>query len=223
LRLYEQRGLLLPSAHSEAGYRLYGPDALRRLVRIVVLKRSGFSLAEIGGLLATDRGEMAALFGARIEALQRELADKAAALQSLRTLAERVGSASNLDIDQLLESIHMGNTLELDLTDAERTLVRERSERIGDDSMQQLHQAYPELIARMREAMAAGRPATDPEVIAWARAYRALAPALPEVDAATKARLVGALAAREDVMAAHGIDADLLRYVREAMEAAKRV
>src|SRR5580698_4551905 len=53
LRLYEQRGLLKPCTHSEAGYRLYGPDALRRLMQIVVLKRSGFTLAEIGGLLSS--------------------------------------------------------------------------------------------------------------------------------------------------------------------------
>jgi DNA-binding transcriptional MerR regulator len=221
LRLYEQRGLLRPCAHSEAGYRLYGPEALRRLVRIVVLKRSGLSLAEIGGLLASDRGALATLFDARARALEAELADKAAALASLRVLAARVGSASNLDIDQLLESIHMGNTLELDLAEADRALVRERAGLIGDDHMKSLNEAYPALLERMRAARAAGTPATDPEVVAWARAYRALSPSLPEVDAATKARLVGALGARADVMAAHGLDAELLAYVREAMEAAK--
>lgn len=42
LRLYEQRGLLKPCAYSAAGYRLYGPAALRRLMQIVALKRSGF-------------------------------------------------------------------------------------------------------------------------------------------------------------------------------------
>ncbi|HTD29008.1 MAG TPA: MerR family transcriptional regulator, partial [Xanthomonadaceae bacterium] len=47
LRLYAERGLLKPCTHSEAGYRLYGPEALRRLMQIVVLKRSGFTLAQI--------------------------------------------------------------------------------------------------------------------------------------------------------------------------------
>jgi DNA-binding transcriptional MerR regulator len=222
LRLYEQRGLLSPCAHSESGYRLYGPEALRRLVRIVVLRRSGFSLAEIAGLLAADGEAMAVLFRGRIAALERELAGTTAALAALRVLAERVGSASDLDLDRLLESIHMGNTLELDLDDAERELVRQRAASIGPERMQQLDGAYPALIAAMRAAKAAGKAATEPEVVALARDYRALAPPLPEVDAATKARLVGALAAREDVMAKHGLDAELLAYVREAMEAAKR-
>jgi hypothetical protein len=51
LRLYEQRGLLQPAAHSAAGYRLYGSAALAQLGQILLLRRAGFSLAQIGRLL----------------------------------------------------------------------------------------------------------------------------------------------------------------------------
>jgi DNA-binding transcriptional MerR regulator len=221
LRLYEQRGLLKPCTHSEAGYRLYGPDALRRLMQIVVLKRGGFSLAEIAGLQSSETVVIAALLGERIEALQRDLADKTRALATLRTISQRMGSASTLDLDQLLESIHMGSTLKLDLSDAERDVVRQRAEQIGGDNMKALHNAYPELIAQMRAAMAAGRSATDPGVVEMARRYRALAPALPDIDPAVKAKLVGSLGARPDVMAEHGLDSALLRYLRDAIDAEK--
>ena len=115
----------------------------------------------------------------------------------------------------------MGNTLKLDLSDAERDVVRQRAEQIGGANLKALHNAYPELIAQMRAAMAAGRPATDPDVVEIARRYRALAPALPEVDPAVKAKLVGSLGARPDVMAEHGLDPALLSYPREALDAAK--
>ena len=69
LRLYEARGLLLPDAHSDAGYRLYGAPALARLNEVGVLKRAGFTLAEIGKLLQR-KGSAAAVVEARIVALR---------------------------------------------------------------------------------------------------------------------------------------------------------
>jgi len=38
LRLYEQRGLLRPTTHSLAGYRLYGPEALERIMQLALLR-----------------------------------------------------------------------------------------------------------------------------------------------------------------------------------------
>jgi DNA-binding transcriptional MerR regulator len=50
LRLYEAAGLLRP-ARSEAGRRVYGGEQLGRVHQILVLKRAGWTLAEIGRLL----------------------------------------------------------------------------------------------------------------------------------------------------------------------------
>ena len=44
LRYYEKEGLLLPSGRSQAGYRLYAPEAERRLRFIRSAQRYGFSL-----------------------------------------------------------------------------------------------------------------------------------------------------------------------------------
>lgn len=51
LRYYEQEGLLAPDARSEAGYRLYKPEAAQRLHLIQRAQRLGFSLADIRTLL----------------------------------------------------------------------------------------------------------------------------------------------------------------------------
>jgi MerR family Zn(II)-responsive transcriptional regulator of zntA len=47
LRYYEQERLLMPSGRSEAGYRLYSPDAERTLRFIRSAQRYGFSLSDI--------------------------------------------------------------------------------------------------------------------------------------------------------------------------------
>ena len=57
LRVYERRGLLAKPPRSEAGYRFYPRDALRRVQLIRGALGLGFSLEELGGLLPErDRG-----------------------------------------------------------------------------------------------------------------------------------------------------------------------
>ncbi len=52
VRYYERSGLLEPAQRLASGYRRYGETELRRLLFIRRAQRLGFSLAEIGELLA---------------------------------------------------------------------------------------------------------------------------------------------------------------------------
>ena len=55
LRYWESRGLLPPPTRMEGGFRLYSPDDLSRLERIVELKQLlGFSLEEIRQVIDAD-------------------------------------------------------------------------------------------------------------------------------------------------------------------------
>lgn len=51
LHYYEEIGLLVPSARSDAGHRLYGDADVERLYRICLLRSLGLPLAEIGRAL----------------------------------------------------------------------------------------------------------------------------------------------------------------------------
>ena len=53
LHYYDRVGLLSPTQHTEAGYRLYTEEDLCRLQQILALKFLGFSLAEIQACLDT--------------------------------------------------------------------------------------------------------------------------------------------------------------------------
>ena len=53
LRLYEQRGLILPT-RSAAGWRVYGPDEMSRAGEIAALRALGFSLAQVARVLKGD-------------------------------------------------------------------------------------------------------------------------------------------------------------------------
>ncbi|MGW3622920.1 MerR family transcriptional regulator [Streptomyces sp. NPDC000880] len=56
IRHYEETGLVVPSARSQGGFRLYTETDVRRLMVIRRMKPLGFTLDEMGDLLhATDR------------------------------------------------------------------------------------------------------------------------------------------------------------------------
>lgn len=220
LRLYEQRGLIRPSAHSAAGYRLYGPEALQRLLQVLVLKRSGFSLAEIGGLLGRNPELAADVLGTRIRRLERDLADKAQALNVLRQVAHRVTSSSTLTTDELLESINMTNKLEVDFSAAEREALRQRADKLGPAGMDEAQRAWPELIAHVRNAMQRGIAADDAQVQELARRWHALVQAFTGGDPGITRKLGDAYSKQPQAMAANGLDPEMFAYIGKAMAAA---
>lgn len=100
VRFYQRRGLLAePQRPFDKGVRRYGVDDVRRLRFIRRAQRAGFKLIEIGELLALDgtqdRGRIQALATARIDALDRKIAELGAARQALSSLAVacRAGSS----------------------------------------------------------------------------------------------------------------------------------
>lgn len=86
LRHYERLGLLQPAARSASGYRLYTTAALQRLDFIRRAQALGFSLADIGELLAlharpeADMGAVRAIAAQRLAEIDRKIHD----LQHLR-------------------------------------------------------------------------------------------------------------------------------------------
>jgi DNA-binding transcriptional MerR regulator len=59
LRHYDRLGTLVPSARTEAGYRLHGDRDLVRLQQMLALKFIGFPLREIRRILKWDAKDLA--------------------------------------------------------------------------------------------------------------------------------------------------------------------
>lgn len=73
LRYYEREGLIRPSAKSNAGYRLYGRDAVRRVRFIKEAQHCGFTLTEIRQLLALRASDAACCCDVRRVAVEKKL------------------------------------------------------------------------------------------------------------------------------------------------------
>ena len=171
LHHYDEVGLVTPSERSSSGYRLYTEDDLRRLQHVVVYRRLGFSLDEIGELLAEDADV--------IEHLRRQRA----------TLTDRVAELSQLvtAIDRALENEMNGYRItreeqrELFGQSFDDSYAAEAEERWGDtdawsqsqqraksytkEQWQQIKQETDEVNRRFVELMRAGVPADAPQAM----------------------------------------------------------
>ncbi|NYF98290.1 MerR family transcriptional regulator [Janibacter cremeus] len=104
LHHYDAVGLLRPTERTRAGYRLYTSEDLQRLSSIVIYRRLGFALEEIGELLEADGAEvvdhlrrqrdlvrdrlaqMTELVDAIEHALEAEMTDQPATTEDLKAL-----------------------------------------------------------------------------------------------------------------------------------------
>lgn len=106
IRYYEREGLLQAPERSASGYRLYTPEATERLRFIQRAKRLGFSLQEIGTLLAladqdASSAEVRALASEKlavIEARLRDLEGMRDALSALVAHCDGRGDAARCPI-----------------------------------------------------------------------------------------------------------------------------
>ncbi|WP_426207089.1 MerR family transcriptional regulator [Providencia sp. PROV272] len=73
LHHYEEIGLLVPTARTDAGYRLYNVQCLERLTQIQMLRQVGVKLKDIGKILDGHSGNMAQLLQQRISALSEQM------------------------------------------------------------------------------------------------------------------------------------------------------
>lgn len=115
LRFYEKGGLISPSIRNESGYRLYGEQDRRRLEFIIRARSVGFSLADIGELLALDTNkarvssqEVKVVVDAKLAQVEQKLIELTRLRESLRELSNlclgEPRSAEQFDLLEVLES-----------------------------------------------------------------------------------------------------------------------
>jgi DNA-binding transcriptional MerR regulator len=91
IRYYEELGLIRAERRTEGGFRLFSTDMLPRLAFIKRSQRLGFSLHEIGHILAIhDRGELPC--GEVRQHLQSKVAEIDRQIEQLRTLQTELRS-----------------------------------------------------------------------------------------------------------------------------------
>lgn len=95
IRYYERQGLLSKPPRTQSGYRMFPPDAVRRIRFIKRAQELGFSLKEVKQLLAlrVDSRTTCADVRRRAQAKIADVEEKIRALEAIRKALVRITSA----------------------------------------------------------------------------------------------------------------------------------
>ncbi len=131
LHHYDEIGLLKPSLHTDAGYRLYTAADVARLQQALSLRQLGFALEEVRDCL--DRPGFAPLQVIRLHVtrlreqieLQRKLCER------LEALAEHFRTAGEVSADEFLYTIEVMTMIERYYTPEQLMQLEVRAGRSG--------------------------------------------------------------------------------------------
>lgn len=103
IRFYEKKGLLCPKRREESQYREYGPEDVRRLKEILLLRKAGLSVERIY-LLYQGQAELSGLIRRQEEELAEQMEMLAGSIRLCRRL-EQEGALEELDVDRWLSCV----------------------------------------------------------------------------------------------------------------------
>jgi DNA-binding transcriptional MerR regulator len=121
LRHYEAEGLLAP-ARTEAGRRVYQAGDMLALARVTLLKKAGFTVAQMRSLMNGKGPDAASLVAAQIDILKAQRAQLDTAVKILSAVQRRLGDGEEIDVETLCELIRTG----------ERTMEHEQWKKVLD-------------------------------------------------------------------------------------------
>jgi DNA-binding transcriptional MerR regulator len=217
LRFYEERGLLSPSERSDAGYRLYEDDDLRRLMRIVALRQLGLGLDEVVAVLDDPAIDPRATLRAHLARLEQQSAE----IELLRTRVSRAlehfDATGSAPTETVIDAIEVMMEMHSHFTKDELARLRELHRNTTPEHIDQVQREWPELIASVERERAAGSDPADPAVQALAGRWRELVQAFTKDDPQIAERMREAYAHNPRAASRGMVSPELLEYVGRAI------
>ena len=174
LHYYDAIGLLAPSAHSDAGYRLYTPADVVRLQQIMSLRQLGFSLEQIRECLCRGNVSPLRVIEQQLAQVREQIALHHQLCDRLEAIAQGLRRAEEPSVTDLLQTMEMMNRMEKYYTPEQQEWLKERRQIVGDERIHEVEAEWPKLIAEVRDAMDTGTDPADPHVQALAQRWTGL-------------------------------------------------
>jgi MerR family transcriptional regulator, thiopeptide resistance regulator len=178
LHHYDAIGLLRPSLHTEAGYRLYTAGDIARLQQVLSLRQLGLSLDEVRECLERPGFSPLEVIELHLVRLREQIESHRRLCDRLEALAGHLRAAGEVSADEFLATIEemtMLATLEEKyFTPDQLQAIREGREQAGPETLNRMQESWAELIALIRTEMEQGTDPADPKVQALARRWQEL-------------------------------------------------
>lgn len=154
LHHYDSIGLLIPSARSDAGYRLYDRNDVARLHQIQALRKFGMALADIGAYLDSPDASPIAIVARQIALLDRQIGEAA---RMRDTLANAHAQLAKGEVPELATWL---TTLE-QMTMYEKYFSKEELHQLPIYRNKDAEAEWKQLVTQVNELMASGVSVRD--------------------------------------------------------------
>jgi DNA-binding transcriptional MerR regulator len=224
LHHYDEIGLLKPSLHTEAGYRLYTAGDVARLQQVLSLRQLGFSLGEVRDCLDRPGFSPLEVIRLHVARLREQIEWQRGLCERLEALAAHFSAAEEVSADEFLRTIEVMTMMENYYTPEQKEYLKKRREQVGEEAIRAVEKEWPELIARMKAEMEVGTDPAAPKVQALAKRWRELVDSFTGGDPGIRESLHRLWKEQGPNLAAqHGMEYDprLFEYVGRANAAAK--
>jgi len=223
LHYYDEIGLLCPSHHSDAGYRLYTAADIARLQQVLSLRQLGFPLEEVRACLERRDFDARQVIRLHLARLREQIALQQRLCRGLELIEHSLGSAEAVSVEQLVQSIEGITMIEKYYTPEQLEQLKERAGQVGEERIRQVGAEWPQLHAEVKAEMDKGTDPASETVQRLARRWMALVQEFTGGDPAIAASLKK-MYEQEAVVA--GMDTGPLRemraYIDKALAAAKK-
>jgi MerR family transcriptional regulator, thiopeptide resistance regulator len=217
LHHYDHIGLLVPAQRSQSGRRLYSPQGVRRLYRIVALRRLGLGLAEIGSLLDASPDLAQAVRG-HLEQVEAQLELGRRLRVTLTRILELLDSGHDPGRDEFIDAIGVMIMSESYYTAEQQEQLAERRRALGEEGMAGAERAWAELIEAVKAEKAVGTDPSDPRMLELAGRWRDLIQQFTGGDEGIRHSLQRMYREQGAQTASRGmVDPELMQYVGQAM------
>ncbi|HEU4882929.1 MAG TPA: TipAS antibiotic-recognition domain-containing protein [Longimicrobium sp.] len=201
------------------GHRLYGPDDLARLQRVLSLRQLGFALEEIGECLRRPEFSLERVVELHLARVGEQIAAQQRIQRQLERMAGHLRAAQSVSVDEFIRTIEAITMSEKYLTPEQIGEIDGRREAMSEERRQQVMAEWPALIGEVREQMERGAdPASEP-VQALARRWKALVHETTGHDTGTLKAVRTMYEGEPDLQAQTGLDPRMFEYIGRAWAA----
>ncbi len=178
LHHYDAIGLLKPSLHTDAGYRLYTSADIARLQQVLSLRQLGFSLGEMQGCLDRPGFSPLEIIELHLVRVQEQLESQRRLCERLEILAGHMRSVGEVSAEEFLSTIEEMSMLETlqekYFTPEQLQTIKQGREQAGPENLNRMQEYWAELIGQIRTEMEKGTDPADPKVQELARRWQEL-------------------------------------------------
>jgi DNA-binding transcriptional MerR regulator len=217
LHHYEAVGLLVPSARTEAGHRVYDVRDVRRLYQILALRRLGLGLAETADCINRDEGALGPVVRRHLQAVERQLEAQARLRLRLQFILTAVEGEEQPPAERFFEAMEAMTVFERYYTAEQLAQLEARRNMLGDESIKAAEQQWADLIREAEEARAAGVDPASPQAQGLARRWRELIEQFTGGDQGIRQSLQKMYESEGPQKASHGmVSPELVQWIQQA-------